>query len=411
MVSKKVGLQCLGHLVNKFNIYNSDEKYIENKKDKYLYLNSIIQLLNQFGSCIFYQKEKIRQDELIMFEDEISNHIKLLKEILIDEKNKDISNNLKYNIQKLIEKSENNWKPLIKEEYKFKLLSQIYEKGENNNNGILINFSTIQKMDKLNNTNDKKPNLYDMKLKYGSPIRNINLNSVVNISKSLTNKKKRTNKNIMNKVFENSNIKIITDNKISNIALTIQKNLELFKTHIDKYKTGENFNNWTEIDDLFLNKKYKIGELIIEVIYACELFLDNKESNKYYIDIYIKIIFEYYFNYLENKDFDDIANRVLLEISNLKIEEKNKFDVWVIILFYLMENKILNMKDFNYFVKGFNKNIKKNVMILLNEVCCYNRDKKYYYFKELKNSKFATSNKNIYLDVIKEKNDKIFNGA
>ena len=414
MVSKKVGLQCLSHLINKFKVYNSDKNFFEEKKDKYLYLNSIMQLLNQFSSCIYYKKEKIRQDELIMFENEINNHIKLLKEILIDEKNKDMPKNIKFYLQKLIEKSENNWKFSIKEEYKFKLLSEINDNSENNDNGVLINFKTIKETDKLHNSNEKKINLYDIKFKYGSPIRDINISSLVNtnISRSLTNKKKHNHKNIINKInTNNSNIKIITENKSSPIALIIHKNLILFKTHIDKFKTEKSFNNWTEIDELFLDKKYKIDEVIIELISGCELFLDNNENNKYYIDLYIKIVFEYYFNYLKNKDFDDIANRVLLEITNLKVDEKWKFDVWIIFLFYLMENKILNMRDFNYFTKGYNKDVKKNVMILLYEVCCYKRDKKYYYFKELKNSKFAMSNKNIYIDVIKEKNDKFFNGS
>ena len=410
MVSKKVGLQCLNHLVNKFKIYNSDEKYFEQKNDKYLYLYSLIQLLNLFGSCIFYQKEKIRQDELTMFENEISNHIKLLKEILIDEKNTDMPNSIKFYLEKLIEKSENNWKLSVKEEYKFKLLSGIYENNENNNSSIV---NTIKKIDKFNNkfnnTNEKKINLNEFKLKYGSPIKNINLTSIVNTSKSLSNKKKR--KNIMNKIFTNSNIKVVTENKTSNTALIIQKNLELFKIHVDKFKTGENFNDWAKIDELFLDKKNEISEVIVELVCACEIFLDNKENNKHYIDIYIKIVFEYYFNYLDDKDFDNMVNRVLLEISNLKIEEKCKFDVWVIALFYLMENKILEMKDFNCFIKGYSKDIKKKVMILMNEICCYNRDKKYYYFKEFKNSKFALNNKSIYLDVIKEKNDKQFNGA
>ena len=96
MVSKKVGLQCLTHLINKFQRYNS-EKNLTNKKDeKYLYLDSFINLLNIFGTCVnHYQKEKIREDELNYFEDEINKKINILYEILNDKKNVDMPSQTK----------------------------------------------------------------------------------------------------------------------------------------------------------------------------------------------------------------------------------------------------------------------------------------------------------------------------
>ena len=79
MVSKKVGLQCLAHLINKFQRYNSENDLNNKKDEKYLYLNSIINLLNIFGTCVYYyQKEKIRENELNYFENEINKNIELL---------------------------------------------------------------------------------------------------------------------------------------------------------------------------------------------------------------------------------------------------------------------------------------------------------------------------------------------
>jgi len=109
MVSKKVGLQCLSHLVSKFNLYNTDEKLINKKEEKYLYLKIIINLLNKFGTCVYcYQKEKIRQDELSLFENEIKKNIDILKEIIDNKINDDIPSKMKNRLLKLINKSQKN---------------------------------------------------------------------------------------------------------------------------------------------------------------------------------------------------------------------------------------------------------------------------------------------------------------
>ena len=134
MVSKKVGLQCLTHLINKFHKYNDEKQLFNGKEEKYLYLDNIINLLNKFATCIYcYQKEKIREDELSYFENEINQNIKILKEILKDEKNIDMPRETKINLINLIKKSENDWKLTYLEVYKDKILKPIYENINNEN--------------------------------------------------------------------------------------------------------------------------------------------------------------------------------------------------------------------------------------------------------------------------------------
>ena len=134
MVSKKVGLQCLTHLINKFHKYNDEKQLFNGKEEKYLYLDNIINLLNKFAICIYcYQKEKIREDELSYFENEINQNIKILKEILKDEKNIDMPRETKINLINLIKKSENDWKLTYLEVYKDKILKPIYENINNEN--------------------------------------------------------------------------------------------------------------------------------------------------------------------------------------------------------------------------------------------------------------------------------------
>ena len=181
--------------------------------------------------------------------------------------------------------------------------------------------------------------------------------------------------------------------------------MSLFKNHLDKYNTSDNFNNWNEIDNFFFNKKIKKSEIIKGLIDACKFFISKKEDI-YYIDIYIKIIFEYYYNYLNEAELNEIINIVLEELSLLSNEELKKEEnlfisnIWVIIIYYLLQNKIIAFKNFNFFCKNsFTREIKKNILNILNEVCLYNKDNKSYYFRELMNTKFANLNKKLISEV------------
>ena len=122
MVSKKVGPQCLTHLVNKFNQYNTNNNLFSKKAEKYLYLDCIINLLNKFGTCInCYQKDKIRQDELLLFETEINKNISILENIKSDKANNDMPIITKINLEQLLNKSKNNWEFTLYEKYNRKL--------------------------------------------------------------------------------------------------------------------------------------------------------------------------------------------------------------------------------------------------------------------------------------------------
>jgi hypothetical protein len=108
MVSKKVGLQCLNHLIDKFNQYSTDYK-LQDKKEKYIYLDCYINLLDKFASSVkIYQKEKIREDELLLFENEINKNIKILEEINGEETNIDIPSKIKNQLVKLIQRAKKN---------------------------------------------------------------------------------------------------------------------------------------------------------------------------------------------------------------------------------------------------------------------------------------------------------------
>ena len=137
MVSKKVGLQCLTHLFNKFEKYNEDKNFVNKKEEKYLYLDNIINLLNKFATCIYcYQKEKIRDNELIYFEEEIDKDLELIKNILNNPQNNDMPSKTKINLITLIKKSENDWNLTYFEQHKNILLKSIYKNINDDFNNI-----------------------------------------------------------------------------------------------------------------------------------------------------------------------------------------------------------------------------------------------------------------------------------
>ena len=391
MVSKKVGLQCLTHLVNKFYQYNTDKKLINKKNEKYTYLDCIINLLNQFVSCVYYyQNSKIRQDELLLFEKEIKNNINILKEISNNKLNNDIPKLIKMNLLNLINKSNNNWEFTLLEKSRYQVIKAIYEEPDRNNNRYSAELNY-----ECNNFNDKYikyPN--NRQYNFSSPHNKINVENE-------SNKKKQISNNNYNNKYELQ--KISSDN-----TKIIENNLNLFKNHINRYQSDDDFKNWEKIDNLF--QKLKKCEIFKNIVEACILFTKNKDDI-YYIDIYIKIIFEYYSNYLKVNNVKDIPNLILEEIGNLsqiseeqdKMEENNfKKEIWVLIIYYLLQNKIMTMSDFNYFCKEHNKEAKINIINFIYKICCYNEDNKNIYLKEFKNIKFASINKKILSDILKE---------
>ena len=218
----------------------------------------------------------------------------------------------------------------------------------------------------------------------------------------------------MNKKTQKANINInINKNNekiLSDYSKIIEKNIDLFKNHMNEYQSGDNFNEWEEIDSLFLNKKIQKYEIFISILQACKHFIKDK-NDIYYIDIYIKIVFEYYYTYLDINDINGIINSILEELSkfaeeNIK-QEENKYEIekkiWIIIIYYLLQNKIMKMNDFNYFCKGYNKDIKTLIFNILNSVCSYNNDNKHFFLKELKNTKFASINKKILSNILQNK--------
>ena len=401
MVSKKVGLQCLNHLIDKFNQYNTDYKLQNKKQNKYLYLDCFINLLDKFASSVkIYQKEKIREDELLLFENEINKNIKILQEINDEEVNKDIPNKTKCQLLKIIQRRDNNWEISVREKYKNEIFECIYEETNSDNIKNIKSFEIINSFDNKDSNSsisnlDKNEDIVSKNKQHKSvsPINNNN-QSFGGRNKQRLQSNERNNHN------SHKILSVLPD-----FARKFEKNMVCFKNHIDKYNTYETFNNWNEIDNLFLNKKIKKSEIFKGIIEACKLFISDKKDI-YYVDIYIRIIFEYYSNYLSNYEFNEIINKLLEKLSYLSDEELKKEenifinDIWTIVIYYLLQNNIMKIEDFDYFTKGYyTKDVKRNILIILKNVSYYNTENKEYYLNELKNTKFANINQKILSEI------------
>ena len=173
-------------------------------------------------------------------------------------------------------------------------------------------------------------------------------------------------------------------------------NLKQFRRHIDSKKYINNF-NWDDIHNLIVYEKIGMNDFIEILIESCSSFNINKQS-KYYIDLYIKSIFEYYKNCFEKEDFYDIKNTVIKNLENLYNNQDNNYyleDVWIILIYYLLDNQIMKMNDFNNFNKD-SYNIKKYIADILRKIIDYNRESKKHWINELKATKFYIENRNLF---------------
>ena len=268
--------------------------------------------------------------------------MKLLTEILKNKKNRDMHSKTKLNLIKLIKKSESYWELTYIEQYKYNILKSIYENSNDFHDSNIIN-------------------------------NNIDINNNINNKQS-----------IYFEIFENNIINYIE--------------------YMKKYGDSNNFNKWEEIDNLFIDENIQKSEIFKSLIESTKKFYIEKGEISY-IDIYLKIILEYYSGYFSTNDIKEIIDFVFTEISEISKDENddiNKF--WSIIMYYLLENKIIKMNDFNSFCKGYNNEIKYNIFMILKDAFNFDSNKKKIYLKELKNTKFGNINKTLMMNVFKTNN-------
>jgi hypothetical protein len=224
------------------------------------------------------------------------------------------------------------------------------------------------------------------------PINNSNNSSNNNYSYKYNN----NGNNFKN--YNNFNNKYSKSNNNDNNYSIILSNLKQFKRHIDNNNNCDNF-NWNNINSLIDNSNKDMKNIMQGFIDSCITFTINNDSF-YYVDLYIKSIFNFYSEYFNEKDINDIKDIIIKNLLNSYKNinnDKNYYleDIWVIIIYYLLNNQILEISDFNIFNKE-NNNIKNEIANIFKKVIEYNYDTKNYFMKEIKNSNFYKDNKTLF---------------
>ena len=260
--------------------------------------------------------------------------------------------------------------------------------NNNNNNYYRYNSNTT------NSNNFKKYNNYNNKYKKNNSNDN---DSFYSSSNSINNSLNNNNINYNNNTKNNANN--YNQSYTRNNYSIILNNLKQFKRHLDNNNnnSANNF-NWNDINNLF-NSKISMNIFMEDLIQSCIIFTINNDSF-YYIDLYLQSIFNFYSKYFSITDINDIKDVVIKHLKKLDNNlnyDKNYYleDIWVIFIYYLINNQILSISEFNIFNREYN-NIKKEIANVLNKVVDYNYESKNYILKELKNSKFYNDNRKIF---------------
>jgi hypothetical protein len=136
----------------------------------------------------------------------------------------------------------------------------------------------------------------------------------------------------------------------------------------------------------------------IEVLIDSCYNFNVKSNSVYYIDLYLKAIFEYYKEYLDKNDFIDIKDVVVTNLEKLYNEQNNNNyleDVWIILIYYLIINQIFPMSYFNSFNRE-SYSIKKYIADIISKIINYKRETKKQLIIELKSTKLFYENRNIF---------------
>ncbi len=380
MVSKKAGIQCMRNIIEELEKNNNENKINNNIYE--IYIESLIIMLNIFATaCRYYQKDRIRDDDMSILNNEIIKVIDFLKKIQNDEKYNKIDSILKIKVINVLEKSKRKWVPYI-----FEIEKQI--PIQNIKNEIIpedINTT-------LTNVSINNNSIASIEIK--SPVKKF--------SKSNINELDESKNSIKKPLHSSKNKKKIprkTKTKENELPSDIIYN-DLLK--FEKYISNGNDPNtyvWEDIERKNKKEKMQFISILEAYIEASKKFL-NQNKEKYFIDEYIRIILDYYCHYIRN---EFIIEKIMVKISDIPYDynlQENKFlyDVWESIIFYLIENKVLVMKDFNRFSHYRDANYKKNMLILLDDVASFDNEKRRFYLRELRNTKFVKENLDIAPD-------------
>ena len=223
-----------------------------------------------------------------------------------------------------------------------------FELKENIDKNIIINklynnFKSIINNKDLSKTDKTEDNYYRIDpIKKSENKKKLNYSNKIEIEKDIVNNKNDT---IIN-IYEQMNQDL--DNYLKFLEKNTKQNEE--ETNMD-----ENYSyNWKTIDELVVNGKTKLEDIIKTYIEICK----NRNITKFDLPKfikYIKTIIEYYITDFSRNQIE-IVHLNMIELFKSLIEFKQNYseiflEILGNLLFILLRNKLYFMKDLNSFIE------------------------------------------------------------
>ena len=367
--------------INTISDYSSKEK-----------VDSINRDTNIKNDKIYIKKKKILQN-IMRKERRLPENKKFDNELSIDSLDNDLSFNL--NINKIKNESNNDSK-LFKYYNNNKSIDTSIIKSQSNNTSInegmnktSSSFYNMIKTNALNfsiNNNLNSSNNEDLSM-ISNNTMNLEIDKFHNTKKNSFKIRtvirgiKKKSKHDFLKNFKNKNIKISDllkkhiktkkdidkEKKVNSIIKEDLENFVLF--YKDKINDNQKMKyDWSMIEQLMIKIKVDIVDIIIGYLKACEEVVDSKKSVAVATEYIKNIIHHYKYNYLTNKNFDNIHIKILkiyLSVKNIKIYDSIKFDIYGKLLYVLINNELFFLYDLNI-LKQADEQTKINIKKILN---------------------------------------------
>ena len=331
MISKKVGVQCINNLFEKYTATISNESKFTLCL---LYIDSIVTLLDKFCTCVlYYQRSRIRKDDLEKFEKDINELVEHLTKI----DNSKCTNEIKAKMQNIINKSQTGWAPSPNEAQQYEALNTLTSVSSASQNG----HSRVQTI----SSNSTEPISENKSI-------NAIYNDILKLKKHMTSNNKNTANNYSWKYID----KAIMKDKIFFS--------DILSSYIDAAIIYRNNNS-----DKFYSEEY------IRVI----------------IEYY-----NHYFSQKEcERIVSTVINRVR-SIYEESIDNFFIGEIMTCVIYNLMESQIFFMRDFDLLMDEKKETI-RCIIGLMVDIAMYNKEKKDKLIKEVKYSKIAKMNRDIMI--------------
>jgi hypothetical protein len=232
--------------------------------------------------------------------------------------------------------------------------------NSNNDDISMISNNTMNiEIDKVHNA---KKNIFKIR----TMVRGIKKKSKHDFLKNYKNNKNLKISDLMKKHIKTKK-DIDKEKKVNSIIREDLENFVMFykDKNIDNKKIKY---DWSMVEQLMIKIKLDIVDIIIGYLKACDDVVDSKK----YVQIvneYIKnIIYHYKYNYLTNKNFSNIHNKILklyLSVKDIKIYDSIKFEIYGKLLYVLINNELFFLNDLNV-LKQADEQTKNNIKKILN---------------------------------------------